>query len=59
MCVEGLDDWQADRAAIRLGFMPWDIWGDQWFETGLSVTDRDFVTGGWRQAWLWAQEPAA
>lgn len=39
MLDEGLDDYQADRAAIRLGFMPWDIWGDRWFETGLAVTE--------------------
>jgi hypothetical protein len=49
---EGLTDWQADRAAIRLGYHPAQIWPD-WIHTGLTPTDRDYIDHGWRTAWLW------
>lgn len=28
MKAKGLDVWQADRVACRMGVMPWDIWDD-------------------------------
>lgn len=49
--VTGLTDWQADRAAIRLGLLPHLVWPD-WVDAGLTVNDRQFVTEGWRPAWL-------
>ena len=47
----GLTDWQADRAAIRLGTLPHLVWPG-WVDAGLSVVDRDYLDSGWRQAWL-------
>lgn len=52
----GLSDLLADRWAIRAGHHPAEIWPD-WIDAGLTVTDRLFLEGGWRQAWL-AAEPA-
>jgi len=52
MCANGLNDWQADRAAIRLGTLPHLVWPG-WTDAGLTVVDRRFVEHGWRQAWLW------
>lgn len=28
--LRGIDPYQADAIAIRLGFMPWDLWPDWW-----------------------------
>lgn len=51
LLVDGLSDWQADRAAIRLGFHPVHLWPG-WVEAGLGVVDGAFLESGWRQAWL-------
>ena len=51
LTAEGLTDWEADRAAIRLGLLPHLVWPD-WIDAGLTVNDRQFVTEGWRPAWL-------
>lgn len=50
----GLTDWQADRAAIRLGHFPSQVWPD-WIDKGLTEVDRRYLAGGWRQAWLWLE----
>jgi hypothetical protein len=49
--VNGLNDWQADRAAIRLGTVPHLVWPG-WVDAGMSPLDQMFIAGGWRQAWL-------
>jgi len=58
MKAEGLTDWQADRAAVRLGHMPHVVWPD-WIDAGLTELDRDYLAGGWRQAWEWNEAQAA
>lgn len=50
----GLTDWQADRAAIRLGHFPSQVWPG-WIDAGLTELDRRYLAGGWRQAWLWME----
>jgi len=58
IAAAGLTDWQADRAAVRLGHMPHDVWPD-WIDAGLTELDRDYLAGGWRQAWEWNEAQAA
>lgn len=50
----GMSTWQADRAAIRLGVMPWDVW-PEWIDAGLGPLDHDYLASGWRRAWLWQE----
>ena len=52
--VDGLSEWQADRAALRLGFHPAMLW-PTWADDGLTVLDRIFVESGWRAAWEWGE----
>lgn len=53
----GLNDRQADRAAIRLGHHPANVWPG-WIDAALGPLDHDYLATGWRQAWL-HQEAAA
>jgi hypothetical protein len=55
LVAEGLTDQQADRWAIRGGVHPGCVW-DSWFDAALTPLDEAHVAGGWRQAWLWADE---
>ena len=55
--ARGLTDHQADLAAVRLGLHPAELWPG-WFDAGLTVLDRDYLCGGWRQAWLWKERAA-
>lgn len=57
LCVDGLNDWQADRAAIRLGTLPHVVWPG-WVDAGLTPLDVVFMAGGWRQAWLYTEAAA-
>lgn len=54
----GLTARVADRLAIAAGLHPAMVW-PSWIDDGLSVVDRLFIEGGWRQAWLWDEEQAA
>lgn len=52
--ISGLDDYKADRWAIRCGHHPGSIW-PEWVDAGLTLRDELFVNdGGWRPAWAWA-----
>ena len=47
----GIPEPVADRWATRLGLHPVQVWGWEWVDAGLSVVDRQYFDGGWRQAW--------
>lgn len=54
-----LSDVQADRWAIHCGWHPNQVWPG-WSDAGLRYVDRVFVEqGGWRPAWLEAEQPPA
>ena len=53
--AHGLTDATADRWAVRAGWLPWEVWPD-WIDAGLSVVDRQRIEGGWRPAWLHAEQ---
>lgn len=53
------DQWQADRWAIAVGFMPWDLW-PWWLEAGLHPLDRLYpLDMWWRPAWTSHELPIA
>jgi hypothetical protein len=52
--TDGLSDRVADRWAIRLRRHPAQVW-PEWIDAGLRPIDRDYLAGGWRQAWLFYQ----
>ena len=49
--LSGIPEPVADRWATRLGLHPVQVWGWEWVDAGLSVTDRQYLDSGWRQAW--------
>lgn len=49
--LSGIPEPVADRWATRLGLHPVQVWGWAWVDAGLSVVDRQYFDGGWRQAW--------
>lgn len=55
--VAGLDDFKADRWAVRCGFHPASVWPG-WLDAGLTVRDADYVANGWRPAYEWNQTRA-
>lgn len=54
---DGLSVRTADRYAIAAGLHPAMVWSS-FIDDGLTVTDRMFVDGGWRTAWLWREAAA-
>lgn len=56
--TEGLTDQQADRAAIRHGWHPANVWPG-WAEAALTPLDHMYLEQGWRTAWLWTEGEAA
>jgi hypothetical protein len=50
----GVPESVADRLAVRAGHHPSEIW-PEWAEIALSPTDRQFLSSGWRQTWLWRE----
>lgn len=53
--THGLPDYAADRLATALRLHPVQVWGWEWIDSALTVTDRQRIASGWRQAWEWAE----